>query len=648
MSEPVEPSEWLPDWLFNLVAGSTRPGMLLTPSTNDQSDGPLPAPSQQQNSQIASKDSVGAIQPSPADLESAHIFEYREETVLHVKPSVDRRVERTLKGIHLFMITVNATLGTGLYWRGGQILELAGPVAVLVSFFAVGLLAWAVMQCITEMLCIWPIPGALSVYVSQFVDEELGIAVGITYWFTYSLSFSTLIATSAAEFNYWRGINENLTIQGLVIYFLIPFILVLINTLRIKQYGLLEVVTGSMKIFFLVFIIIALITINLGAGSKESIHIGSENWASPTDFDGDAAHDWTTALLMSVSIATFAYVGVEVVSSSVLEAAKSPSHSKDGGNPFKFSAIWIPVFATGAYCLSGTLGTLDIERKDPQLPRLSWLPQNPGQDDHFSSRAAFVVIALASKIPGLADTFNAFLVFTCISCATTNLYIASRALFGLTSRLEGGEGQRWYIRFLASFGKTDSRKVPVRAIIFSAVAFWWVPFLQLIGGTSSPRSSVNTFIEVLAQMASVGVLQVWACECWAFIRFYRSIYQHREYLERENIALIQRWSIKNNSDYPYRGYGQPILAYLALFGCMFILLMANGAALWNGFHLLPFLASYLTVIVFLGTWILLKIARSAPWALVELSKPKVVADILKHLHDIRLGVTDSNEDILET
>jgi amino acid transporter len=84
------------------------------------------------------------------------------------------------------MITVNATLGTGLYWRGGQILELGGPLAVLVAFLVVGLLSWAVMQCITEMLCIWPIPGALSVYVSQFVDEELGITVGITYWFVCS------------------------------------------------------------------------------------------------------------------------------------------------------------------------------------------------------------------------------------------------------------------------------------------------------------------------------------------------------------------------------------------------------------------------------------------------------------------------------
>ena len=80
------------------------------------------------------------------------------------------------------MIAVNATLGTGLYWRGGQILELGGPLSVLLSFLLPGMLAWAVMQCITELLCIWPIPGAMQVYVSEFVDVELGIAVGVAYW----------------------------------------------------------------------------------------------------------------------------------------------------------------------------------------------------------------------------------------------------------------------------------------------------------------------------------------------------------------------------------------------------------------------------------------------------------------------------------
>lgn len=51
-----------------------------------------------------------------------------------------------------------------------------------VSFTVMGLLAWAVMQCIGEMLTIWPIPGALAEYVGAFVDDDLGIAVGIAYW----------------------------------------------------------------------------------------------------------------------------------------------------------------------------------------------------------------------------------------------------------------------------------------------------------------------------------------------------------------------------------------------------------------------------------------------------------------------------------
>lgn len=115
-------------------------------------------------------------------------------------------------------------------------------------------------------------------------------------------------------------------------------------------------------------------------------------------------------------------------------------------------------------------------------------------------------------------------------------------------------------------------------------------------------------------MAYSAVLIVWACECLAFIRFYHwfvwrfscwifailtrilspSIYQHRHYLKREKVPHVQRWS-EEDDEYPYRSHRQPLTAYLSLLGCIFVSLVANGAALWNGFHLLPFLASYLTV-----------------------------------------------------
>jgi amino acid transporter len=80
------------------------------------------------------------------------------------------------------MINVNATLGTGLYWRTGETLHQAGAMALFVSYLVVGIVAWSVMKCIGELLCIWPIPGAAFILVSELVDPELGIVVGIMYW----------------------------------------------------------------------------------------------------------------------------------------------------------------------------------------------------------------------------------------------------------------------------------------------------------------------------------------------------------------------------------------------------------------------------------------------------------------------------------
>ncbi|EED20720.1 proline-specific permease, putative [Talaromyces stipitatus ATCC 10500] len=572
--------------------------------------------------------------------------------IVPVRPSSDRITKRRLRGIHLFMITINGTLGTGLYWRGGQILELGGPLAVLLSFLLVGLLAWAVMQCITEMLCIWPIPGALSVYVSEFVDSELGIAVGVTYWFTYSVSFSALVATSAAELVFWPVINDSKSFQGLVIYFAIPVALILVNALSIGIYRHVELYTGILKICFLIVIFVFLIVLKF------------MDWSLVLVFDHNAAPNWATAFIMSISIATFAYVGVEIVAASALEVkwprriksdlSSHPSQRSNDtliGNTVKFSAIWISVMATLAYTLTSVLATLEIPWDDCQLPRLSWVttttpcsapspadipPNNTGTGEKTSS--VFVAIASRSSIPHLGDIFNLFLVFTCLSCASTNLYVASRALFGLTSRLDDGRDQPWYLRAMAYFGKTDQYSVPRRAMILSAFAFWWVPFLQLRSGTGTDNP-IGMFVEILAEMASVGILIVWACECLAFIRYYHCISTHRETLEREGISQVRRWSHKHPTDYPYRGSGQPFLAYAALAGCMFVLVVANSAALWDGFHVMPFLSSYLIVIVFIALLVAIKLKRGGKWAFVDLSNEQKVIRKINNLHSIRLGAT---------
>ncbi|KAL4951066.1 amino acid permease-domain-containing protein [Aspergillus filifer] len=644
MAAQRELPDWFPDWV---------------PTQRDPADLEDHARQPNHENQLIDDTLPDPNQPSAEceEGEGGGPFNIKPARTLYVSPGANRVVKRKLKGIHIFMITVNATLGTGLYWRGGQILELAGPLAVPLCFFVVGLLSWAVMQCITELLCIWPIPGALSAYVTEFVDPELGIAVGITYWFTYSVAFGASIATLAAEVQFWTGSQGNKIIDGTVIYTLIPLTLVLINSAAVEIYGPLEVIFGTTKILCMAVIIVILIAINAGVGKQG--YIGVEYWSSLSGFDKQAASTYGSAFLMCLSIATYAYVGVEVVAASALEVAppgnnkpkdvegtqsdiSHPSTKRPIGKTVKHSSRWISLWATVAYTLSGFLLSINIPYNRCSLPQLSWLDRSArqcvSQTGTPYTSSPFVEIAAESAIQELDSVFNVFLVFTCITCASTNLYVSSRTLFGLTSRLDGGSGQRWHLRILALFGRTNSHGVPLRAMIFSAAAFFWVPYLQLRGGTSTETSS-GMFIEILAQMGSVAVIIVWACEVFVFIRYYHCIKQHQRALETRGIPQVRRSGKGVHNDYPYRSPLQPFLAYIALAGCLFILIIANGAFLWKGFHKFPFLSSYLFVLVFIAMWILLKVVRGGKWRLVDLSNPDKVVRKFRNLHDIRLAAS---------
>jgi amino acid transporter len=160
----------------------------------------------------------------------------------------------------------------------------------------------------------------------------------------------------------------------------------------------------------------------------------------------------------------------------------APHATTLSGRSVRFSAISFPVLAAGAYTISSILASLLISRDHCRLPRLQWADVVKCNDketsDHTSS--IFVIIAEKSSIPGLGHVYNGIIVFAALTCANTNLYVASRSLFGLTARLEGGSHQPLYLRILAQFGKTNKNRVPIRAVIASALAFCWVPFIQYI------------------------------------------------------------------------------------------------------------------------------------------------------------------------
>ncbi|KAH7239434.1 amino acid permease-domain-containing protein [Fusarium tricinctum] len=558
-------------------------------------------------------------------------------------------VRRKLRGIHIFMIAINGTLGTGLYVRSGQILELGGPIAVVLSFITLGILVWAVMQCIAELLCLWPVPGAVPLFVKKFVDRELGDAVGIAYWFTYSIGFSALITTSASVLNFWTADMEGFT-EGFV-YVALPITLVAINSVKVEIYGWLEVITGIIKLIFLAIIIICL------------IYIGNLRWNEPFKNDDNAASGWFEGFMMCLSIATFAYTGVENIAVSVIEARwpsvpgrprschdSSQGLTSENSSPPRqltaiasshkavkktlgFTAVFLPIFVAFAYTISGLLITLSLKRDKCGLQRLASLKNKnctePDPNKRGFTYSPFIIIAQDSKIDNLDNVFNAFIVFTALTCANTNLYVASRTLFGITRNIRSRE---YVPRLLSWFGVTDRNRVPLRAMAISAVAFCWVPFLQRKESFNT-GSTLGKFVEILVQMGSVSVVIVWACLCLAYIRYYYCIHMFRDALAREGIHLA-RDREQESEAYPYQSHWQPVLAGFAFTGCLVILLICNGVFLWKEFHIIPFCSGYLTVIAFLVIWIGLKVYKGvwSPWTRLDAN---IAINIIRDLNELR-------------
>ena len=73
-------------------------------------------------------------------------------------------------------------IGVTIFYADGEALEVAGPAGVLLAFFVVGFIAICVVECISEMIQMFPTPNAIMEFVRVFVDEDLAWVIGIAYW----------------------------------------------------------------------------------------------------------------------------------------------------------------------------------------------------------------------------------------------------------------------------------------------------------------------------------------------------------------------------------------------------------------------------------------------------------------------------------
>ncbi|KAI5817774.1 amino acid permease/ SLC12A domain-containing protein [Pyronema omphalodes] len=362
---------------------------------------------------------------------------------------VHHDLTRGLKARHITMIAIGGAIGTGLIIGTGSALAQAGPAAVLISYTIVGFLVYLVMCALGEMAAWLPLGSGFTGYATRFCDPALGFAMGWTYWFKYIIVTPNQLTATSLVIQYWvdrKQVNPGVWIT----IFLVTILF--INYFGIRLFGEIEFWLSSFKVITIVALIILSLILALGGGPDHD-RKGFRYWNNPGAFrpyiakgpEGIFLAIWSTFVT-----ATFAYLGTELVGVTVGEA-QNPRRTIPRAIRLTFYRILV------FYILSVFLLGMIVPYDSKDFPYNSTDPKIKSAVG--ASASPYVVALKLSGIDGLPHVLNACILVFVFSASNSDLYIASRTLYGLA--LEGKAPKL--------FARTDRRGVPIYALGTSAL-----------------------------------------------------------------------------------------------------------------------------------------------------------------------------------
>ncbi|KAF4981368.1 hypothetical protein FZEAL_2798 [Fusarium zealandicum] len=391
----------------------------------------------------------------PGVLKSAGTYERNDDGVQirGLETSAETSLHRGLKARHITMIAIGGAIGTGLIIGTGRALQQAGPASVFICYTLVGFVVFLVMAALGEMAAWLPMSAGFTGYASRFCDPSLGFALGWTYWFKYIIVTPNQLTAASLVIQYWVD-RERVNPGVFIAIFLV--VIIVINYFGIKLFGELEFWLSSFKVITIIGIMIFSLCLALGGGPDHD-RKGFRYWSNPGAFAPYLREGSTGKFVGFWSCmvnATFAYLGTELVGVTVAEA-QNPR--KTVPRAIKLTFYRILFF----YCISVLLVGMIVPYNSKNLAFA--VTATAG-----ASASPFVVAADIAGVDVLPHIINACILVFVFSASNSDLYIASRTLYGLAS--DGSAP--------AIFKKTDKNGVPVYALGMSA-AFALLAFMNV-------------------------------------------------------------------------------------------------------------------------------------------------------------------------
>ena len=316
-------------------------------------------------------------------------------------------LRRTLGSGQLAMIAIGGAIGTGLFLGSGFAIGMAGP-AVLVSYAIAGLVTLALMAALAEMTVAAPVAGSFGTHAETWLGPLAGFLVRYGYWAGVVLAVGTEVTAVAIYMAWWFPAAPGLLwIAGFTA------LLVGVNLAGVGWFGAVEYAFSSIKVVAIVgFLLLgALVWGQRGAGLANFHAAG-----------GFAPHGlW--GVWKGVIVAIFSYLSVEMIA---IAAAEAQAPERAIVRAFRATFLRLAIFYLGSLSL--------------MLALVPWSRAGTGE-------SPFVTVMTATGVPYAAAAINAVVLIAALSAMNSQLYAASRMLWGLA---EVGQAPRALARLAAN------------------------------------------------------------------------------------------------------------------------------------------------------------------------------------------------------
>ncbi|KAI1076647.1 proline-specific permease [Whalleya microplaca] len=457
-------------------------------------------------------------------------------------------LERKLKSRHVQFMALSGAIGTGLFVGSGQVLSLAGPLSAFLAYLITAFNVYCVVHSLGEMATYLPLPGAVPVYASRYVDEALGFTLGWNYWYQLAIGVPIEVTASAVIVDYWPNSIPN---AALITIFFLPMII--INCFPVRVYGEAEFAFGAVKLTTIVGLILLMFIITLG-GTPSGDMIGFRYWVEPGAMNEYLVGGSLGRFLAFWKVfiqATFSYGGSEMV---VIASGETENPRRNIPKAIRRVFWRIALF----YVLAIFLVTLCVSSNDPRL-------LDAIQDSAPGAAASPFVIAIENGgIQVLPSIINAVVLSSAWSAGNSFFYASTRVLY--SAALDGKAP-----RVLAY----EKWGVPY-ACVAATAALSCLCYLNV-------NNSGGEVFFWFSNLSAVSTLIVWASICVTYLRFYYGL----------------RYNGISRESLPWKSPLQPYLAYFSICFCLIVAFFNGFDAFFPGkFSAKTFVPPYIDIPIF--------------------------------------------------